>query len=132
MAHKVITRLRPDGAMDVGMKPMGYISADSVVDGIAEEEGHLFFTNAAGNVNAGVWRCTPCSERIRDYPYDQCCFVLEKSLTITDESGHAQTIQYPTIGASPNVGTFITTNTIPKNHYRPLIPAPSSPVPRDG
>ena len=93
MTGKVITRLLPDGALDGGMKPMGYISADTVADGIADERGHLFFTNGAGNVNAGVWQCTPCTERVRDYPYDQCCFVLEGSLTITDESGHAETFK---------------------------------------
>ena len=92
MADKVITRLLPDGAPDGGMKPMGYIDPDTVADGIAfDERGHLFFTNAAGNVNVGVWQCTSCTEQIIDYPYDQVCFVLEGSLTITDESGHAET-----------------------------------------
>ncbi len=92
MTVKVITRLLPDGALDGGMKPMGYIDPDTVADGIEiDERGHLFFTNAAGNVNAGVWQCSPCTERIVDYPYDQCCFVLEGSLTITDEQGHAET-----------------------------------------
>lgn len=91
MTDKVITRLRPDGAPGGGMQAMGYIGADTVVDGIAEERGHRFFTNEGGNVNAGVWECTPCTERISNYPYDQCCFVLEGSLVITDESGHAET-----------------------------------------
>ena len=92
MTGNVITRLLPDGAPGGGMKPMGYIDPDTVADGIAfDERGHLFFTNAAGNVNAGVWQCSPCTERITDYPYDQCCFVLEGSLTITDEQGHAET-----------------------------------------
>ena len=91
MTAKVITRLLPDGAPGGGMGPMGYIGADAVADGIADERGHLFFTNAAGTVNAGVWECTPCTERVSDYPYDQVCFVLDGSLTITDQSGHAAT-----------------------------------------
>ncbi len=91
MTDKVITRLLPDGAPGRGMQPLAYISPDTVVDGIADERGYLFFTNAAGNVDAGVWECTPCTERVSNYPYDQCCFVLEGSLTITDESGHAET-----------------------------------------
>ena len=98
---KKITRLLPDGAPEGGMKPMGYISVDTVVDGTLveplDERGHLFFTNKAGNVNAGVWECSPCTERVRDYPYDQCCFVLEGSLTIIDESGHEETF---TVGES--------------------------------
>lgn len=97
MTDKTITRLLPGGASGTasggGMKPMNYISADTVIEGAADERGHLFFTNAAGNVNAGVWECAPCTERIRDYPFDQCCFVLEGSLTIIDESGHAETFK---------------------------------------
>lgn len=93
MTDKVITRLLPGGSPDGGMKPMGYIAADSVADGVAHERGHMFFTNAAGNVNVVVWECTPCIEEVRDYPFDQCCFVLEGSLTITDQSGHAETFE---------------------------------------
>lgn len=93
MTNKVITRLLPDGAAsgapDGGMKPMNYIDADTLVEGTAQEQGHIFFSNTAGNVNAGVWECTSCTERIRDYPFDQCCFVLEGSLTIIDENGHS-------------------------------------------
>ncbi|MBT6202257.1 MAG: cupin domain-containing protein [Alphaproteobacteria bacterium] len=44
-----------------------------------------------GNVNVGVWQCTPCTEETRGYPYDQCCFVLEGMMTITNQSGHAET-----------------------------------------
>ena len=32
MTDKVITRLLPDGATGGGMKPMGYISAETVAD----------------------------------------------------------------------------------------------------
>ena len=91
MPNNVITRLLPGGSPDGGMKPMGYISDDAVADGIADERGHMFFTNAAGTVNVGVWQCTPCTEVTRDYPYDQCCFVLEGAVTITDQNGHAET-----------------------------------------
>ena len=93
MTDKKITRLLAGGAPGGGMKPMHYIGADTVVEGTADERGHLFFTNAAGNVNAGVWECAPCTERIRDYPFDQCCFVLEGVLVVTDESGHAETFE---------------------------------------
>ena len=50
MTDKVITRLLPDGARDGGMKAMGYISADTIAEGTADEKGYLFFTNEAGNV----------------------------------------------------------------------------------
>ncbi len=91
MTENAITRLLPDGLPDGGMKPMGYISDDAVADGIADERGHIFFTNATGNVNVGVWQCTPCTEVARGYPFDQCCFVLDGTMTITDERGHTGT-----------------------------------------
>ena len=53
MTDKMITCLLPDGTADGGMRPMGYISADAVIDGTVDERGHLFFTNKTGNVNAG-------------------------------------------------------------------------------
>ena len=103
MTDNGITRLLPDGAVDGGMKSLNYISADTVVEGTAQEQGHIFFTNAAGNVNAGVWECTSCTERVRDYPFDQCCFVLEGSLTITDENGQSDTLAVAMPSSSPVV-----------------------------
>ena len=105
MTDNAITRLLPDGSPDGGMKPMGYISDDAVADGIADERGHIFFTNAAGNVNVGVWQCTPCTEVARDYPFDQCCFVLDGTMTITDESGHTGTYTRGDSFVIPRVST---------------------------
>lgn len=93
MTTKSIIRLLPGGAPDGGMTPLGYIDAASVSSGAATELGHIFFTNDAGTVNAGVWECTPCTEEVSNYPYDQCCFVLEGALTITDESGRVETFR---------------------------------------
>jgi len=89
MTDDVITRLLSGGSPDGSMEPMGYIADDAVADGTADERGHMFFTNAA----VGVWQCTPCTEETRDYPYDQCGFVLEGAVTITDQYGHTET--YP-------------------------------------
>ena len=90
MPHSKITRLSPSGAPGSGMEPLNYIDPATVMEGVAEELGHIFFTNEKGNVNVGVWECSRCTERVRDYPYDQCCFVLEGGLTIIDESGHEE------------------------------------------
>lgn len=91
MSEGKIVRLLPDGAPGTGMGPLGYIDPATVSGGTADERGHIFFTNPEGTVNAGVWECTPCTEAIDDYPYDQCCFVLMGKLTITDQAGHAET-----------------------------------------
>lgn len=82
MTDNVMARLLPEGSPDGGMKPM--------VD-IADERGHICFANATGNVNVGVWQCTPCTEVTRDNPFDQCCFVLDGMTTITDKCSHTET-----------------------------------------
>jgi len=91
MSNRKIIRLLPDGAPGTGMGPMGYIDPAKIAAGTAEERGHIFFTNVEGTVNAGVWECSPCTEEIVDYPYDQCCFVLQGEMIITDRSGHTET-----------------------------------------
>ena len=90
MTHKTITRLSPRGAPGGVMAALNYIDPETVVEGEADERGHIFFSNAQGNVNVGIWECSSCTERVRDYPFDQCCFVLEGALTIIDESGHEE------------------------------------------
>lgn len=93
MTGRKIVRLLPGGAPDTGMRPLAYIDPKTVSEGVAVETGHIFFTNEDGNVNAGVWECSACTEQMHDYPYDQCCLVLEGTLTITDDSGHAETFR---------------------------------------
>lgn len=93
MTGRKIVRLLADGAPGKGLSPLGYIDPATVSGGTASERGHIFFSNAEGTLNAGVWECTPCTEKIRDYPYDQCCFVLEGTLVITDDGGHTETFR---------------------------------------
>lgn len=93
MTTRKIVRLLPGGAPNTGMRPLAYIDPKTVSEGVAVETGHIFFTSEDGAVNAGVWECSACTEQVRDYPYDQCCVVLEGTLTITDEAGHAETFR---------------------------------------
>ena len=55
------------------------------------EIGHTAFTNAQGNVTAGVWECSPCLETIERYGVDEICTVLGGSVTVTGEDGIAHT-----------------------------------------
>ncbi|MDX1422793.1 MAG: cupin domain-containing protein [Kiloniellales bacterium] len=56
-----------------------------------KELSHTFFTNAAGNVTAGVWECSPCKEEIARYGVDELCTVLSGSVTVTGADGVAHT-----------------------------------------
>ena len=105
MTDNVITRLLPGGSPDGEMKPMGYIADDAVADGIADERGHMFFTNATGNVNVGVWQCTPCTEETRDYPFDQLCFVLEARRPSPTKAAIPRPIRRATHSSSRAVST---------------------------
>ena len=84
-------RLLSQGDEQSGLQPVRFVDPANVVEGEARERGHSFFTNARGNVQAGVWECTPCKERIDSYPVDEMMTVLAGSVTVTDAGGDAQT-----------------------------------------
>ncbi|MEE8534557.1 MAG: cupin domain-containing protein [Kiloniellales bacterium] len=84
-------RLLPQGDEQSGLQPTQYVDRANLLEGDPTEQGHNFFTNARGNVMAGVWECTPCKERIDSYPVDEMMTVLAGSVTVADADGNAQT-----------------------------------------
>ena len=84
-------RLLPEGDPKTGMAPSHLTNPESFTVDDPKELSHTFFTNADGNVTAGVWECSPCLERIERYGVDELCTVLSGSVTITGEDGKVQT-----------------------------------------
>lgn len=81
----------PDGDPETGLGPFDAVNRDNLLEGDPSESGHTFFTNAQGNVTAGVWECTPCKERFDRYGVDELCTILSGSVTVTDADGNAET-----------------------------------------
>jgi len=90
MSAKII-KLRPDGDPETGLRPCRFVDPANVVGAAPTETGHLFFTNATGNLTAGVWEATAYKEEIDGYPVDELMIVLEGSVTVTDAEGISET-----------------------------------------
>ena len=84
-------RLLKDGDPETGMGPSSLVSPEAFSVSDPSETIHTPFTNAQGNVTAGVWECSPCLEKIERYGVDEICSVLSGSVTITGEDGIAHT-----------------------------------------
>ena len=84
-------RLRPDGDAETGLQPCAFVDPATVKGEPPMEVGHVFFTNAEGNLTAGVWEATPYREVSDGYPVDELMVILAGSVTITDDDGHAET-----------------------------------------
>ena len=84
-------RLLHDGDPETGLGPSHLVDPATFTTENGSETVHKAFTNAQGNVTAGVWECTPCKEEIPRYGVDEICTVLSGSVTVTPEGGEAQT-----------------------------------------
>ena len=84
-------RLLKDGNPENGMGPSSLVRPEAFSVSDPSETIHTPFTNAQGNVTAGVWECSPCLEKIERYGVDEICTVLSGSVTVTGEDGNAQT-----------------------------------------
>ncbi len=90
MSTKVI-RLLPNGDPQAGMEPSRLVDPANFIVADPRETIHTPFTNAQGNVTAGVWECSPFKEDYDPYGVDEFCAVLSGSVTITNADGHAET-----------------------------------------
>jgi uncharacterized cupin superfamily protein len=88
---KNIIRVSPDGDPKTGMEPSNMIDPGSFLVSDPHETIHTPFTNATGNVTAGVWECSPCKEYYERYGVDEFCTVISGSVTITNSDGHSET-----------------------------------------
>ena len=90
MLDKII-RVLPGGDPKTGMEPSNMANPNSFLVSDPHETIHTPFTNAAGNVTAGVWECSPSKEEIERYGVDELCTIISGSVTITNADGHSET-----------------------------------------
>lgn len=93
MTAKSVIRLERDGPEGVGLLFWGNLDNETVLDGNPTETGYNYFTDASGRLTAGVWECTPCTTRIDSYPVDEFCHILDGTVVVTDNAGHAETFK---------------------------------------
>ena len=90
MSTPRIIRLHRTGDPKRGLSPCSFVDPATVEGAPPNEKGHIFFTNATGNLTVGVWEATSYRERIDSYPVDEVMFVLEGSVTIIDAEGKSE------------------------------------------
>jgi hypothetical protein len=81
-----IIRVRPDGDPKTGMIPSNLTDPASFLVSDPHETVHTAFTNAAGNVTAGVWECSPCKEEIERYGVDELAILRPSALANASSS----------------------------------------------
>jgi uncharacterized cupin superfamily protein len=80
-----------NGPEGVGLLFRGHAEGENVTSGEPTEIGHTYFTDATGQLEAGVWECTAYTAEIDSYPVDEFAVILSGSVVITDETGHSET-----------------------------------------
>jgi uncharacterized cupin superfamily protein len=86
-----VIRLNPNGDPERGMTEN--IPAIDVIEGNSEKRCHRFFVtnrNTMSELRVGVVEGHAYAEKVVDYPCDEICYVMEGSVTITDEDGHVE------------------------------------------
>ncbi len=93
MAKTSVIRLNSDGPEGTGLPFWGNLENENVIEGDPVETGHNFFTDASGQLTAGVWECTPCTTQTDSYPVDEFCYILSGTVVISDDAGHSETFK---------------------------------------
>ena len=68
MGKQKIIRMNSDGPERTGLEFWGHLESEKVLEGEPVETGYNYFTNATGQLTAGVWEVTPCKSRIDAQP----------------------------------------------------------------
>ncbi|MDE0044999.1 MAG: cupin domain-containing protein [bacterium] len=83
-------RLNHDGH-GKGLVASDLIASEAFTSGDTTELISHAWTADDGSILTGVWVCAPCREEIDAYPVNEMMTVLEGSVTVTDDTGKAQT-----------------------------------------
>ena len=85
------TRLLPGGDAKTGMQTSDMTPPECFTTGDQSELIHTFFTTEDGSTFSGVWECAPSKMDIDAYPVHETMTVISGSVTVTDDSGNAET-----------------------------------------
>ena len=69
---------------------ISFPTVDAILEGTAEEREHVFMVSDDEKLMISIWECTPCKEKVTDYPVDEFVTVLAGSVTLTSEDGEVE------------------------------------------
>ena len=93
MTDQTVIVFDREGDPETGLQAWDPIAKESLVSGSPVQRGHEYFSSAAGKLTAGVWDCTPFTQKRGPYSVDEFMFLLEGSLDIENEDGSLQTFR---------------------------------------
>jgi uncharacterized cupin superfamily protein len=86
----MVLRIDPDR---LELSPSQFISADNILDGSPHESAGEIFDGSNGNLQLGVWECTPYAEAVSPYGVDEFCLLLKGRVSFVDSAGNADTFR---------------------------------------
>ncbi len=92
MSSPKIIRFEPNGPADTGLEPWDPIDPSGLEAGTPVQHGHIYHDDEALGYMAGVWDCTPMTEKFGPYAVNEFMLLLEGSVTMVDESGGEVTV----------------------------------------
>jgi uncharacterized cupin superfamily protein len=93
MADQTVIVFDRDGDPETGLQEWEPIDPATLASGNPRQRGHIYFSTAGERLTAGVWDCTPFSEKRGPYSVDEFMILLEGSLDIENEDGTLQTFR---------------------------------------
>jgi len=117
MGKQKIIRMNSDGPERTGLEFWGHLESEKVLEGEPVETGYNYFTNATGQLTAGVWEVTPCKSRIDAQPADEFCYIIKGTVTLTDDDGNAETFTAGQCYVVPKGFPYIWHNTEPVRKF---------------
>ncbi len=91
MSDLEVIQFKTNGPPDTDLTLWDPIPADGVAAGNPVQHGHTYFDDTTGTLTAGVWTCTPYTEKPGPYGVNEFMCVLEGAITIIDEQGREVT-----------------------------------------
>ncbi len=86
-------RFEGHGPKGKGLQTLEPIDPSILVSGTPVQRGHLYLDAKELGLTAGVWDCTPFTEKESPYSVNEFMHVLEGSITIVEQGGKATTIK---------------------------------------
>ena len=90
MPDLTVIKYDRNGDPDCGLQDWGAYPPESLQSGEPVQTGHTYFDTASNLFYSGVWDCTPHEMVPGPYDVDEFMIVLEGSIIIEHESGHAE------------------------------------------
>jgi uncharacterized cupin superfamily protein len=93
MADQTVIVFDRDGDPETGLQTWDPMDPETLASAPPVQRGHIYFSSAAERLTAGVWDCTPFTEKRGPYSVDEFMLLLDGSLDIENEDGSIQTFR---------------------------------------